>query len=194
MEPTTEDPNFWTSIMTLRDPAYREPTEDEHLNLADQITDAAGDLARQISTRESAYRIKNQSVPDGVVVSPDWQLAYLRSLREASLLIEQLAANAARTAGAIGVGYPHLGTSWGITRQAARLRWPGVVRPTRNDAETAEVNVAGGTAHVSYVADEKGYWWIGTGADGTTAEAQQTYTTQPEAAAHAGAFLAQHGK
>jgi hypothetical protein len=41
-------------------------------------------------------------------------------------LAERVAASAAEEAGRRGAGYPELGAAAGISRQAARKRWPGV--------------------------------------------------------------------
>ncbi|MGW0491115.1 hypothetical protein [Streptomyces olivaceus] len=196
MEPTLDDPNFWTEMMTLRDPAYREPTDDELLQLEDDVTDAAHDLARAISTRESAYRANGQEVPDGVGASPDWTLAYLYALHEIDGIAKRLANRYARTAGATGATYAHLGTAWGgITKQAARLRWPGAVRrPTdlADGAEPFELRLAGGLAEIIQLPDECGFVWEATGADGTSGQGEEPYGSRTEAAGRAGAFLARH--
>ncbi|MGD6757273.1 hypothetical protein [Streptomyces sp. BH105] len=196
MEPTKDDPDFWTALMTLRDPAYRQPTDDELLRLDDAVADAAHDFARQISTRESAYRADGQEVPDGVVTSPDWQLAYLYALHEVETITKRLADRSARAAGATGATYAQLGTAWGgITKQAARSRWPGAVRkPTdlADDGEPFDLHLAGGSAEITQLPDGRGFTWEGTGADGTSGTAERPYHSRTEAAAHAGAFLAQH--
>ncbi|MDW8803714.1 hypothetical protein P1P68_02540 [Streptomyces scabiei] len=196
MEPTLDDPNFWTAMMALRDPAYREPTDDELLQLEDDVTDAAHNLARAISTRESAYRASGQEVPDGVVASPDWGLSYLYALHEIDGIVKRLANRHARTAGATGATYAHLGTAWGgITKQAARLRWPGAVRKPTDLADGAvpfELRLAGGLAEITQLPNEHGFAWEATGADGTSGQGEEPYASRTEAAAHAGAFLARH--
>ncbi|MCX5278005.1 hypothetical protein [Streptomyces virginiae] len=196
MEPTLDDPNFWIAMMTLRDPAYREPTDDELLQLEDDVADAAHDLARAISTRELAYRAGGQDVPAGVVASPDWGLAYLCALHEIDGIVKRLADRYARTAGATGATYAHLGAAWGgITKQAARLRWPGAVRkPTdlADGAEPFELRLAGGVATIIQLPDEHGFVWEATGADGTSGQGEEPYGSRTEAAAYAGAFLARH--
>src|SRR5262245_47036050 len=105
MQPTLDDPNFWQGLMTLQDPAYREPTDDELLRLEDNVADAADELARAISTRESAYRANGQQVPDALVVSPDYSLSFLYALHEIDTMVKRLADRAARTAGASGATY-----------------------------------------------------------------------------------------
>ncbi|MER5511517.1 hypothetical protein ABT052_40330 [Streptomyces sp. NPDC002766] len=195
MEPTLNDPTFWGDIMTLREPAYREPTDDEVIRLEDGVMDAAHELARAISTRESAYRANGQDVPDSVVASPDFTLALLYALRTVDSTVRRLADRTARAAGGIGANYGHLGAAWGITRQAARLRWPGAVRkPTdlTDDAEPFQLHLAGGVAEIVQLPDARGFVWAATGADGVTGQGQEPYGNRTEAAAHAGAFLALH--
>ncbi|MGY6026906.1 hypothetical protein [Streptomyces spinosirectus] len=184
-----------SDIMTLRDPAYRAPTDDEVLQLEDDVTHAAHALAHAISERETAYRAGGQEVPDGVAASPDWQLTYLYALHAVDGIVRRLADRTARTAGAIGVNYGQLGAAWGITKQAARLRWPGAVRkPTEptDETEPLQLHIAGGAAEIVQLPDARGFTWAATGADGTTSQAEQSYANRTEAAAHAGAFLALH--
>ncbi|WP_331729763.1 hypothetical protein [Streptomyces chartreusis] len=195
MEPTLDDPNYWGDIMTLRDPAYREPTDDEVLRLEGDVTDAAHTLACAISARESAYRANGQDVPDGVVASPDWQLTYLYALHAVDGIVRRLADRTARTAGGIGATYGHLGAAWGITKQAARLRWPGAVqKPTTltDETEPFQLRLAGGVAEIVQLPDAGGFAWGATGEDGTIGQGEEPYGSRTEAAAHAGAFLARH--
>ncbi|MFE1781275.1 hypothetical protein ACFW9F_01440 [Streptomyces sp. NPDC059506] len=196
MEPTLDDPDFWHDVMTMRVPAYREPTDDELLRLEGDVADAARDFARSVSTRESAYRANGQEVPDGIAISPDWILAYLYALREVDTIIKRLADRAARTAGGTGASYADLGSAWGgISKQAARLRWPGAVRkPTdlADNAERFELRLAGGLAEVIQLPERRGFVWEATGADGTSDQSDEPYGSRTEAAAHAGAFLARH--
>ena len=197
MEPTLDDPNFWGDLMTMRDPAYRAPTDDEVLRLEDDVTDAAHTLAVAISAREAAYRANGQAVPDGVVTSPDWQLTYLYALHATDGIVRKLAERTARAAGSIGANYGHLGAAWGITKQAARLRWPGAVRkPTdlTDDAEPFQLRLAGGVAEIVQLPAAQGFAWGATGADGATGQGEEPYGSRTEAAAHAGAFLALHAE
>ncbi|MDH6604474.1 hypothetical protein M2164_000109 [Streptomyces sp. SAI-208] len=198
MEPTLDDPDFWADIMTMRDPAYRAPTEDEVLQLEDDVADAAHALAVAISARESAYRVNGQDVPDAVVASPDWQLTYLYALHMVDGIVKKLADRTARAAGGIGANYGHLGAAWGgITKQAARLRWPGAVRrPTdlTEKAEPFQLSLAGGVAEIVQLPDAAGFAWAATGGDGTIGQGEEPYGSRTEAAAHAGAFLALHGE
>jgi CheY-like chemotaxis protein len=53
-------------------------------------------------------------------------LARLRALAQLRQAVERQADLEARAAAAAGAGYPQLGTAWGISRQGARRRWPGL--------------------------------------------------------------------
>ncbi|MEU0032033.1 hypothetical protein [Streptomyces sp. NPDC006335] len=197
MDSMRDDPTFWGDVMTLREPAYREPADDELHRLEDAVAHAAHALASAISTRESAYRAEGRQVPDAVALAPDRTLAYLYALHEIDGMVGRLADRAARAAGAIGATYPHLGAAWGITKQAARLRWPGAVRkPTdlANVGEPLDLRLAGGAAEIVQLPNEGGFVWSATGADGTHGQAEEPYGSRTEAAAHAGAFLAQHAE
>ncbi|MEU0431885.1 hypothetical protein ABZ153_09595 [Streptomyces sp. NPDC006290] len=186
---------FWRDVMTLHEPPYREPGDDEVLQLQDEVAEAARVLAHAISTREFAYRADGQEVPDGIMTSPDWQLSYLYALHEIEGIARRLADGAARTAGATGASYAQLGAAWGITKQAARLRWPGAVRKpdgTSGEGEPFELRLGGGVAEIIQLPGEEGFTWEATGANGISGQAGQPYGTRTEAAAHAGAFLARH--
>ncbi|MGW6875876.1 hypothetical protein ACWGHA_26470 [Streptomyces xanthophaeus] len=192
MEPLQHDPNFWTTVMSLRDPAYRQPTDDELIQLEADVSDAAHELARMISTRETAYRLAGQEVPDGVVMAPDWGLSFLYSLRQIEDTVRRLAERTARTVGATGCSYTHLGAAWGITRQAARLRWPDAVRKPGAQEESLELRIAGGFAELQPLPDGSGFTWEAAAADGSTGRGETPYPSKAEAAANAGAFLALH--
>ncbi|MEU9546277.1 hypothetical protein [Streptomyces mirabilis] len=193
MESSLDD--FWRDVMTLQEPAYREPGDDEVLQLQDQVAEAARTLARAISTRESACRADGREVPNGIAISPDWQLAYLYALHEIEGIARRLADGAARTAGGTGASYAQLGATWGITKQAARLRWPGAVRKhddTSGEGEPFELRLGGGLAEIIQLPNEGGFIWEAAGANGTSGQAEEPYGSRTEAAAHAGAFLARH--
>ncbi|MFE5923184.1 hypothetical protein [Streptomyces sp. NPDC056468] len=191
---STEDA-LWRDVMTLQEPPYREPIDDEILQLQEQVAQAARVLAREISTRESAYRADGQEVPKEIVLSPDWQLAYLYALHEVEGIARRLADGAARTAGGTGASYAQLGSAWGVTKQAARLRWPGAVRKpddTSGEGAPFELRLDGGLAEIIQLPNEGGFIWEATGADGTGGQAEEPYGSRTEAAARAGAFLARH--
>ncbi|SFE08907.1 Response regulator receiver domain-containing protein [Actinacidiphila alni] len=54
-------------------------------------------------------------------------LARLRVLAQLARAVDRHAAEEAVTAARLGANYPRLGQAWGITRQGARRRWPGLV-------------------------------------------------------------------
>ncbi|MEU6851477.1 response regulator [Actinacidiphila alni] len=54
-------------------------------------------------------------------------LARLRVLAQLARAVDRQAAEEAVTAARLGANYPRLGQAWGITRQGARRRWPGLV-------------------------------------------------------------------
>ena len=190
----TEDEDFWTDITTLREPAWREPTDDDLIDLDDQVREVVSQLAGRLSLREQEYRGAGQPVPVAVVTSPDWQLALLRAAHAAHASVDRLAAQAAKCAGGLGVSYPKLGAAWGISKQGARKKWPGVVDARGGQAERTELALYGGDAQVSYLADQSAWSWLGTAADDTYEEAEVTYETQAEAIAAAGVFLHAHAQ
>ncbi|MFD7517515.1 response regulator [Streptomyces niveus] len=61
------------------------------------------------------------------------RLDHLRALAHLSRAVTRCAQQEAAAAARAGAGYPQLGAAWGISRQGARQRWPGLVftaRPT----------------------------------------------------------------
>lgn len=192
---------FFADLERIRDPAWTDP--DPHLasRLRAQVSDLAAGLADQLSTRVKALPAAAPADAHMVVRDAgDWKLALLRSLREIRTVAEQLANETVPAAGIRGAGYPQLGDAWAITRQGARKRWPQAVaamsEPPKGQESRTTIQVFGGSADLSWHATEGGWWWIGTGADGATADAGEgegsTFDTREEAAANAGAFLQQH--
>lgn len=180
---------------TANDAAYTDPTPEQRSDLTESLWAHVWAMAEHISVRKpsdlpaAGWREKPLALQWQAL--PDANLSALRILREVAGTVDGMAAEAANRAGRGGATYPQLGTAWGITRQAARNRWPDAVKTSSRSART-ELQLAGGTAAVSYLPDDGGWWWIGTGADGVSAEAERTYDTETEAAAHAGMFLACH--
>lgn len=62
---------------------------------------------------------------------PDSALARLHALAHMRQAIERYADLEAQVAAEAGAGYPQLGDAWGISRQGARRRWPGLVFTAR---------------------------------------------------------------
>ncbi|MEV6575350.1 hypothetical protein [Streptomyces sp. NPDC051577] len=54
--PDKNDESFWTTVMTLVDPAWSEPTDDDLFTMDDKVLTAVRSLAERISTRAQAYR------------------------------------------------------------------------------------------------------------------------------------------
>ncbi|WP_191878692.1 MULTISPECIES: hypothetical protein [Streptomyces] len=186
--------DIWADINTLRTPAYTEPTEDDVLALQEAVAEAADAMAWQISVRARDHRAAGGEAPDRVVLSGDYQLALLYSLRQAAAAVERRAAAAARTAGHQGAGYPQIGTAWGITRQSARAKWPDAV-PSRAHLPQPPVTVqhAGGTAAVLHQPDPNDTWmYTALAADGTQHNSPAEYETSAAAADEARTFLAEH--
>ncbi|SCE46661.1 Response regulator receiver domain-containing protein [Streptomyces sp. DvalAA-14] len=67
----------------------------------------------------------------GPGAGPDDPLARLRVLSYILRAVDSRAAHEASAAARQGATYPDLGRAWGITRQGARRRWPGLVFTAR---------------------------------------------------------------
>ncbi|MBU3865567.1 hypothetical protein KN815_16215 [Streptomyces sp. 4503] len=181
-------------------PAWTDPTDQQVEQLRERVCDAAIALVRDISPREAHLRTLSPNVAETLATSnsetSDWNLAILRALRQIIEEVGHLADEYASEAGMAGANYPDLGKAWGVSRQAARKRWPGVVSSLNPDAyrgrEPVHFRAYGGEAQVSFHPQEGGWWWIATAANGQNAEAPEdvTYDTSEEASATAGAFLA----
>ncbi|MGW1189253.1 hypothetical protein [Streptomyces sp. NPDC002559] len=182
------DPDFWSDINALRDPAYTPMHPDDLTGLSQILSDTANEIASTLSTREHAYRVAGMEPPAGVVLSGDYQLALLHVLRQVDHTVQHLAAAAAKVAGHQGASYTKIGAAWGITRQSARLKWPDAV-PARGEARPVELQLAGGRASITQLPEDGGCVWEATARTGLTAQGEEPYGSVAEAAAHAGAFL-----
>ncbi|MFJ8957344.1 hypothetical protein ACIRO1_45365 [Streptomyces sp. NPDC102381] len=177
-------------FMAPRDPAWNEPTEAQLATFRERLRATVAALADELSVRDTSRGGADEDLP--VRSTPDWQLAMLRALRIARDEAEPMAEPYARGAGAGGVNYPQLGDAWGISRQAARKKWPGAVINPHANREPHEVEAFGGHARVTWHPEDGGWWWIAQAANGRHQDAGDdlTYDTSEEALAHAGAFLA----
>lgn len=175
------------------DPAWTEPTEAQVADFRRRLEDVVSTLVGAISVREQQMGVDHPH-RDQAVVTADWQLAMLRALRETRDAAEVLSEKYARGAGAGGINYPQLGAAWGVSRQAARKKWPGAVSAVNEQAnrEPVHFEAFGGEARVVFHPEFGGWWWIATAANRKREEAPDdlTYDTSEEAAAAAGAFLA----
>ncbi|MBM0235672.1 hypothetical protein JNW91_30245 [Micromonospora sp. STR1_7] len=95
----------------------------------------AHDIERQVVqdlVADLASRITSQTARDSASTSGKRihlrQLTALVVIRAAA---EELANTAASEAARCGANYPEIGEASGMTRQAARVRWPGLVDRTR---------------------------------------------------------------
>lgn len=96
----------------------------------DELVALAERAVEELADRLAAEALRDRKVParDG---DAGKALARLRALSCILHAAEKRAAQAASAAALGGAGYPDLGRAWGITRQGARRRWPGLVFATR---------------------------------------------------------------
>ncbi|WP_328461033.1 response regulator [Streptomyces sp. NBC_00448] len=134
-------------------PSERTSLPPEHDRLTELAERAVEDLARRLaeeefvplrrgarrlvdartgSTRAAPRGPAHPQTAEGRAVEP---LARLHALSYLLRAVDSCAMQAASAAARQGAGYPELGSAWGITRQGARRRWPGLVfvadQPTR---------------------------------------------------------------
>lgn len=170
-----------------------EPTQEERDQLRRALLKALETLGNAVYERLTAGSPDSeQDVLD--LTRPEIPLAKLIVCKHASEELDVLTERFARAAGAAGANYAELGTAWGISRQAARKRWPGAVSAVneRANKEPIHFEAFGGEARVAFHPEDGGWWWIGQGANRSQGDAgdEVTYDTSEEAAAAAGAFLA----
>lgn len=190
--PDKNDENFWTTVTTLVEPPWSEPTTDDAFTMDERVHDAVRALAERVSTRALAYRAAGKPLDPVLMAAPDVQLALLRALYEAKQSVDRLAESAATVAGRSGANYAQLGAAWGgIKRQSARLKWPhAVVKKSTN--ESIPLHYAGGTAVVHHDADADAWWYTATAADQRDKESEPVHSTYAEAIAGATEFLLAH--
>lgn len=171
----------------------KEPTQEERDRLRQALHKALEKLGDTVYERLTAERPDDaEEVLD--LTRPEIPLAKLTVCKYAAEELDVLAERFARAAGAAGANYPELGAAWGISRQAARKRWPGAVSAIneRANKEPVHFEAFGGEARVSFHPEDGSWWWIATAANRKVREAPEKaeYDTSEEAAAAAGAFLA----
>ncbi|MGW2250898.1 hypothetical protein ACWCXH_11925 [Kitasatospora sp. NPDC001660] len=164
-----------------------EITREEQAALDQALCDALDPLAAAIRSRRTGLARNRMWDADPVEVA----LSVLAAWKVVDGAVKQLTATAAGTAGSYGASYEQLGAVWGITRQGARKKWPDAVQRPAQPASTLEL--FGGTARLVQTSDG-GWHWTATGADGAcgAADGGAHHASAEEAAAHAGAFLAEH--
>ncbi|GGX23040.1 hypothetical protein GCM10010353_42570 [Streptomyces chryseus] len=192
--PDKDDEDFWAGVMTLVEPSWTEPTEDDTVAMDDDVLAAVRALAVRISTRALAYRTAGKPFDPALMAAPDVQLALLRALYEAKGAVDRLAESAATVAGRSGASYSQLGAAWGgIKRQSARLKWPHAVTK-KSAGESVPLRYAGGGAVIHHDPDADAWWYAATGADQQDEESEALYGTSAEAIARATEFLLAHAR
>ncbi|MEU5220955.1 hypothetical protein AB0G79_32800 [Streptomyces sp. NPDC020807] len=190
--PDRGDENFWATVMTLVEPAWREPTEGDTFVMDDKVLEAVRALAESISTRALAYRAAEKPFDAALMAAPDVQLAMLRSLYEAKRSVDRLAESAATVAGRSGANYAQLGAAWGgIKRQSARSKWPHAVAK-KAAGESVPLQYAGGAAVIHHDPDADAWWFTATAADEQEKESEAVHASSAEAIAGATEFLLSH--
>ncbi|MGV9268317.1 hypothetical protein ACWDRR_27040 [Kitasatospora sp. NPDC003701] len=167
-----------------------EITLEEQAELDKALLEALDPLASAIRSRTSGLSDGRMWEADPVEVA----LSVLAAWKVVDAEVKRLTAIAAGTAGSYGASYEQLGAVWGITRQGARKKWPDAVTRPAAARPGAALKLFGGAAELVQGPESGGWSWTGEGADGTRGAAggDTWYPTREEAAAHAGAFLAEH--
>ncbi|MDQ0982733.1 hypothetical protein [Streptomyces sp. V2I9] len=192
--PVPSDEDFWATVLTPVEPAWREPGDADAFAMDEQVLEAARALAERISTRALAYRTAGKPFDVALMAAPDVQLALLRSLYEARSSVDRLAESAATVAGRGGASYTQLGAAWGgIKRQSARLKWPHAV-PKKSASESIPLHYAGGDAVIHHDPGADAWWYTATGADLREDESEAVHGTSAEAIARATEFLLSHAR
>lgn len=163
-----------------------EITAEEQAELAKALLDALNPLAAAVRSRGTGLPEERMWHADPAEVA----LSVLSAWKVVDSEVKRLAATAAATAGSYGASYEQLGAAWGITRQGARKKWPEAV--SRPAARPGSLELFGGTFELVEDRASGGWRWTAVGADGVSGEAVISHPTREEAAAHAGAFLAEH--
>jgi CheY-like chemotaxis protein len=95
-----------------------EPWPDPERDMSRLADEAVRDLVHELAQRSAA------SGPGGIPPGPLTRLHVLAHLMRA---VDRRAQEEATSAARQGARYPQIGEAWGITRQGARKRWPGLV-------------------------------------------------------------------
>ncbi|QIQ01229.1 response regulator [Streptomyces liangshanensis] len=108
------------------------PVSDDHV-LTGLAEEAVRALAHQLAAQARGAP-DGEGGTDGIATAtgepaPEalTELDRLRALSYLSRAVERCARDQAAAAAQAGANYPQLGDAWGITRQGARRRWPGLV-------------------------------------------------------------------
>jgi hypothetical protein len=168
------------------------PSAAEVARIQDQLRDIARNVANWTSVRGQECLANGHEPSAMAELFADWQLAYLHALRQVHEAAEVLAAEAAPMAGGMGATYGHLGSSWGISKQAARKKWPGAVDAGSGQLEKIAMERYGGVAEIAYLPDQCAWGWTAQGGDGIRHEVEGVYTVRWKAMIAAEHFLRDH--
>src|SRR5882757_1611294 len=103
--------------------------EQQMSGLADEAVRAlVGELAARFAALPAGDAAAEPPADPGPFGDP---LARLRVLAQLARAVDRCAGEEAVAAARQGAGYPRIGEAWGITRQGARRRWPGLVFTAR---------------------------------------------------------------
>ncbi|MFJ9211056.1 hypothetical protein [Streptomyces sp. NPDC102264] len=182
---------FWFDADAMREP-WRSPDAAEIARMRDELRKVARDLAGQVSARGRECWANGHVPSASAELFTDWRLAYLHALRRVHGAVEVLAAEAALMGGDMGATYGHLGSAWGISKQAARKKWPGAAGDSSGQPEKITVEGHGGTAEITYLPDRGAWGWIGHGSDGTLRESEKVFVHRWMAVIDAEDFLRDH--
>ncbi|AKZ57106.1 hypothetical protein SAM23877_4061 [Streptomyces ambofaciens ATCC 23877] len=188
---SVSDDEFWFDSDAMADP-WRPPHAAEAAWMQDQLRELACKIAGRISARGQECLVNGHEPSAMAELFADWQLAYLHALRRVHEAAEALAAEAALMGGGMGATYGHLGSAWGISKQAARKKWPGAVDDGSGQPEKITVERYGGVAEITYLPDRCAWGWAAHGDDGTYREAEEAYTVRWIAMSAAEDFLRDH--
>lgn len=188
---SVSDDEFWFDSDAMADP-WRPPHAAEAAWMQDQLRELACKIAGRISARGQECLVNGHEPSAMAELFADWQLAYLHALRRVHEAAEALAAEAALMGGGMGATYGHLGSAWGISKQAARKKWPGAVDDGSGQPEKITVERYGGVAEITYLPDRCAWGWTAHGDDGTHREAEEVYTVRWIAMSAAEDFLRDH--
>ncbi|WP_181923654.1 hypothetical protein [Streptomyces inhibens] len=182
---------FWFDSDLMAEP-WRSPCAVEVALIRDHLRELACYVAGRTSARGQKC-LDNGHKPSAMAeLFTYWQLAYLHALRQVHEAADVLAAEAALMGGGMGATYGHLGSAWGISKQAARKKWPGAVDDGSGQPEKITVEKYGGVAEITYLPDRCAWGWTAHGNDGTRREAEEAYTVRWAAMSAAEHFLRDH--
>ncbi|MDF9805469.1 hypothetical protein M2436_004016 [Streptomyces sp. HB372] len=171
---------------------WRPPCATEVARIRDQVRELACGIAGWSSARGQECLDNGHEPSATAELFADWQLAYLHALRQVKEVSEALAAEAALMGGGMGATYGHLGSAWGISKQAARKKWAGAVDDGSGRPGRITVERYGGVAEIAYLPDRCAWSWTAYGGDGARHEAEETYTVRWVAMSAAEDFLRDH--